>query len=56
MNTNLCIPVRERPGRPLSRDELIKLAGAGRARPIHNPAPGRISARYCTSDEESGKY
>ncbi len=51
------IPCREGPGCLVSRNELKKLAGHGRApHPLHNPAqPGRITARNATSDEESGK-
>jgi hypothetical protein len=52
------IPARERPGRPLSRDELVKFVKEARApHPIHNPArPGRITPWNDTSDEEPGKY
>jgi hypothetical protein len=48
------IPCREGPGRLVSRNELRKLVGHGRApHPVHNPAqPGRITARKATGDEE----
>jgi hypothetical protein len=53
------IPCSKGPGRLVSRDELKKLEEHGRA-PHHNhdpaqPARGRITARYATSDEESGR-
>ncbi len=51
------IPACKRPGRLLSRDELVKFVKEARApHPIHNPArPGRITAWNDTSDEEPGK-